>query len=205
MIYLEDVKPQCGAMFAWPGSHRAVHRYFCQKPHLIQSGGRVGGAGARAERPVGPHAALREECGYDEAPVEVTMQAGDALFWHHFLVHNSSMNASRQTRQGLIARWYAHRRQVVSRVYRAHLCRCFMLFFADTCGAISSFSLHLKAVHACVPGLRRHTTRLAFGKGEDIAGIRSGGGLWKWWAPALSVDAACCGREEVETAAGAKL
>ena len=29
-----------------------------------------------------------------------------ALFWHHFLVHQSSNNASCSVRQGLIARWH---------------------------------------------------------------------------------------------------
>eukprot|EP01043_Picozoa_sp_COSAG02_P035651 COSAG02_NODE_2566_length_8519_cov_3.109857_2_plen_408_part_00 len=113
--YLESVVPGGGGTLLWPSSHRAIHRYFCEHPDTVVGGGAVGGGNDPnfPTRVGGPERVpltatnLRQLGGYEGGPpIEATMDAGDVLLWHHFLVHQGSANHSTKIRQALIARWH---------------------------------------------------------------------------------------------------
>jgi hypothetical protein len=115
ITYLEPVEPGGGGTLAWRGSHRAIHKYFCEHPELIAGGGAVGGGNDPLfpTRIGGPPRVpltaknLRELGGYKGGPpIETTMRDGDVFFWHHFLVHQGNANHSSEIRQALIARWH---------------------------------------------------------------------------------------------------
>ena len=115
ITYLESVGPGGGGTLLWPSSHKAIHRYFCEHPSTIAGGGAVGGGGNPnlPTRVGGPERVpltatnLRELGGYEGGPpIEATMEAGDVLLWHHFMVHQGSENRSTNIRQALIARWH---------------------------------------------------------------------------------------------------
>ena len=105
--------------FVWPRSHLAVHRYYKAWPEDLPNGGALndkvegdkhGLPSSYATGMTADH--MQRVCpgGYDGgAPVEVTMQAGDLLVWHHWCVHANSRNDSDRVRQAIFSRFHTTR------------------------------------------------------------------------------------------------
>ena len=83
MVLASDIRPRCGGFTLWPGSHHRLH------PHWdTVHGGRISasrGEGFRLAR----DGALR-----DIAPLEITGNAGDVVFWHPRVLHSAGVNHS---------------------------------------------------------------------------------------------------------------
>jgi hypothetical protein len=86
MYYLNDVTTKNGGLLVWPGSHRDVYlshskRFdFCARQEFLQHFERYS----------------------VKAPVELTGSAGDALFFHHRLLHSGSNNFGKTIRFGIL-------------------------------------------------------------------------------------------------------
>ena len=88
--YIYDVEARGGGTVFWPGSHITSWEFLRKYPgHLDHS---------FKEHP--EYLAMIE----DIQPVEVPAKAGDVIFWHCNILHETSHNASNHIRYGLFAR-----------------------------------------------------------------------------------------------------
>ena len=153
--------PGGGGTHLLPCSHRAVHKYFCEHPDSIRTGGEVGGAGAAAAGQNNPqrlNALVSEEI--VEGTHELVMDAGDVCFWHHWMCHDSNRNVGDLPRQAIFSRFHNTDPRHLSS--RSHVLD-----------------------NPALDGDDLGTERVISAR-WDVGGIRTDHDLWKWWAPAVS-------------------
>ena len=135
--YLEDVCPQGGGTHLLPRSHEAIHRYFCSRPDDVRTGGHVGTIiDAVRDNPSATLSPARLDAvcpgGFRAPPpLELCMKAGSVCFWHHWMNHDSSYNASNNPRQAVFSRWHnvregppvTHQRPTTVMLHTSH---CFL-------------------------------------------------------------------------------
>lgn len=88
--YLYDVEARGGGTVFWPGSHLASWKFLRKHPDHLD----------RSFKQHPEYLAMIE----DIQPVEVPAKAGDVIFWHCNILHETSHNVSNHIRYGLFAR-----------------------------------------------------------------------------------------------------
>jgi phytanoyl-CoA dioxygenase PhyH len=90
LIYLNEVAARSGATVVWPGSHLQIEEL-----------------AGRDRKQYEYRATVNHDLGKLALadPVEVTSDAGDVLFYHHFLAHAGSENTGSQPRIALNHKW----------------------------------------------------------------------------------------------------
>jgi hypothetical protein len=105
--YLEDVEPGGGSFTFWPRSHRAVHRFFLERPELID-----GSFYVLPEWDNGGWSMMYEGEEYSRGldvgeATEFIGEKGDVILWHNFLCHTGSTNVRKgKPRMGIFSRWH---------------------------------------------------------------------------------------------------
>ena len=104
-VYLRDVKPGGGGTWIWPGSHRAIARFFSAHPDRYLSGCFNNSWGIGSE--FGENDLSQYGLSAQTSSVENTMDAGDVAFSHGMLVHTAVPNLLAGTvRVGVFSRWH---------------------------------------------------------------------------------------------------
>jgi Phytanoyl-CoA dioxygenase (PhyH) len=90
LIYLNEVVPRSGATVVWPGSHVQIENLAAMQRERYEY-----------------LSALNSDLGMltFRDPVEISAEAGDVLFYHHWLAHAGSENTGTTPRIALNHKW----------------------------------------------------------------------------------------------------
>ncbi len=90
VTYLFDVEPHGGGTAFWPGSHVKTWEFYQEFPDHMELSPRL-------------HPSFQESMSHIQ-PVELFANAGDVIFWHSNICHETTLNTSNRIRYGLFAR-----------------------------------------------------------------------------------------------------